>query len=210
MAFASWPRMSRHPRVLLALLALLVPAVVSADKADAERKAKLQQFVGWADTAMHDAQMQNGPPDGDAYKWCLKSYDDAIAAGVPPTEEVTVRGTTGTIEEIRNKWCQGGKAKFDEAEDKRTAPFRKVLKNDKLAMALKDADAIVLPGGSGTDDPNKLAAAPVWFIDTSPPEHCRDGRQLHRVHRYQFSADHKLRGTTDHDYCGAPPSSAFK
>lgn len=197
-------------RTILVLVPLLLaPAAVRADK-DADKKAKLHQFVGWADTAMHDAQLPNGPPDGDAFKWCLKAYDDAIAAGVPPTEKVTVRGTSGTMEEIKTKWCQGGKDKFAEAEDKRTAPLRKALKNDKLAMALKDADAIVLPGGSGTDNPQRLAAASVWFIDTSPPEQCRDGRQLHRVHRYQFDADQKLRGTSDHDYCGAPPSSAFK
>jgi hypothetical protein len=92
----------------------------------------------------------------------------------------------------------------------RTAPFRAVLKNDQLAMALKDADAIVLPGGSATVDQQKLDAASFRFIGTSRPEECRDGRQLHRVHRYQFDADHKLRGTTDHDYCGAPPNSACK
>jgi len=193
-------------RRTLVVLLVLAPAAVRAD----DKKAKLESFVQWANMAMHDAQLPNGPPDGDAFKWCLKAYDDAVAAGVPPAEKVTVRGTSGTMEEIKTKWCQGGKDKFAKAEDERTAPLRKALKNDKLAMALKDADAIILPGGSGTDDPQKLAAAPVWFIDTSPPEQCRDGRQLHRVHRYQFDAEQKLRGTTDHDYCGAPPSAAFK
>jgi hypothetical protein len=196
----------------LLAIAMSFPAVGRAEKNDADRgrAAKLEQFVQWANMAMHDAQQNGGPPDGDAFKWCLKAYDDALAAGVPATERVTVRGTTGTIEEIRNQWCQGGKAKFDDADAKRTEPYRKVLKNDKLAMALKDADAIILPGGSGTDDPQKLAAASVWFIDTSPPEQCSDGRPRHRVHRYQFDSNHKLRGTTDHDYCGAPPSSAYK
>jgi hypothetical protein len=105
--------------------------------------------------------------------------------------------------------CKAGMAKFTDDADMRWAPYRKVLKNDKLTMLMKDFDAIALPGGQGSDDPKKLVEASVWFVDTSPSETCSNGSQRHRLHRYQFDGQQKLVKTSDKEFCGAPPSSAY-
>jgi hypothetical protein len=71
-----------------------------------------------------------------------------------------------------------------------------------------------LPGGKYTDDAKLLAAAPVWFLDVGPPsnerQYCPDGSKRHSVRRYSFNAQHKLLGTTQKEYCGDPPASAYR
>jgi hypothetical protein len=95
------------------------------------------------------------------------------------------------------------------ATTNREEPLRKELKADKLMIALKSGN-IFLPGGAGTGDPDKVAAVSVWFIDLWPPRHCVDGRQVHTLRRYQFGGAQELLKTTEHDYCGGAPRSAFQ
>jgi hypothetical protein len=138
-----------------------------------------------------------------------KTYDEAIAAGMSPTQIISVQGVTGTIGELYEKWCTAGRVKLQAAEDARSAPFKKLLKNDKLRIALQDTDYIMLPGGAKAT-PDRLAATNVWFEDASPSKVCPNGAQVHVLHRYQFNAQQKLAKVTDHEFCGRPPASAFR
>ncbi len=163
----------------------------------------------WLGLARHDAESPHGPPDAAIYGACINAYNLAKAAGVADTDPVDVGDAQTTLGAAMAKWCAAGKKKFDEVAEKRAAPYKKVLKADKLAMALVDP-AFFLPGGSATTDARKLAAASVWFRDTESDSPCPNGRPAHVVHRYQFNAAHKLVRTTDKDYCGAPPASAYR
>jgi hypothetical protein len=71
-----------------------------------------------------------------------------------------------------------------------------------------------LAGGKYTSDAKKLADARVWFLDVGPPsnelQYCPNGGKRHSVRRYSFNAEHKLLGTTQKEYCGDPPASAYQ
>src|ERR1019366_7288259 len=102
-----------------------------------------------------------------------------------PTERVPERAIGGTawsgsIEELRKKWCEPGLSKATASTAAREAPFRKELKGDKLKVALTYGE-VLLPGGGSTSDPHKMAAASVWFVDFSPSKVCNDGRQVHNL-----------------------------
>ncbi len=172
----------------------------------AERMVWAQHWLG---LARQDAESRNGPPDSAIYSACVDAYAGAIAVGVTDTDPVIVGVDETTLGDAKAKWCAAGKQKFDEAAAKRAAPYKKVLKADKLAMALVDP-AFFLAGGRATTDASKLAAASVWFRDTEPDAVCPNSGQAHIVHRYQFSAAHKLVRTTDKNYCGAPPASSYR
>ena len=83
-----------------------------------------------------------------------------------------------------------------------------MLTNDKLKDALTYQE-VILSGGARTTDPQKMAAASVWFEDFSPSKVCNDGRQVHSVRRYQFGSDQRIVKTTEQEYCGGAPLSAF-
>jgi hypothetical protein len=79
-----------------------------------------------------------------------------------------------------------------------------------------------------TADPNfaplsKLADSIGWYQlsgtrawsagdgDIDDQKHARcDGRQVHTIRRYQFGGERQLVKTTEHDYCGSAPRSAFQ
>jgi hypothetical protein len=149
---------------------------------------------------------------GDAilahYRMAQRTYDEAIAAGIPATEIIERGGVSGTIKELFEKLCLAGQAKRQGDEDARAAPYKKLLKNDKLRIALQDTDFIMLPGGLPVT-PSRLAAANVWFEDASPSKVCPDGAHVHVLHRYQFNAQQKLASVTDREFCGRPPASAL-
>jgi len=71
-----------------------------------------------------------------------------------------------------------------------------------------------LVGGKYTDDAKALAAAKVWFLDIGPPsneaQNCITGGRRNSVRRYTFDVDHKLVSTTQKQYCGDPPASAYR
>jgi hypothetical protein len=189
-------------------------AEIRASCAHVDSLGKIKYFERWAKFAMADTpNLSKGSYDVSYFKNCLQAYDEIVKAGVSPTERVpddVIKGATwsGSIEELRKKWCDAGfqtaKAKTAASE----APYRKVLTNDKLKVALTYQEAI-LPGGGRTADPEKMAAAAVWFEDFSPSKVCNDGRQVHNLRRYQFGGDQRIVKTTEQDYCGGAPLSAF-
>ena len=153
---------------------------------------------------------------------CVSSYNDLIKAGITPTERVLEDKVTdghggklawtGTVEELRTKWCDAGVAKAGELRTAEEEPYRKVLKADKLRLALEQR-SFIIPGGASTTDPKQLAKADAWFVDLSAAEAgtstCSNGKDKHTVRRHQFNGAHVLVKTTTKDYCGSPPSSAF-
>jgi hypothetical protein len=177
-----------------------------------ERVGKIQAFEKWALLAMQAGT--NVRSGSDYYRLCISTYKDIVKAGVSPSDRVPDRmiaGTawSGSIEELRQKYCDAGMSAAASATTNREEPFRKELKADKLKIALKYG-SVFLPGGAGTGDAHKMAAVSVWFIDLSPPKHCVDGRQVHTLRRYQFGGAQELLKTTEHDYCGGAPRSAFQ
>lgn len=156
---------------------------------------------------------------------CVDEYNQMMKAGISPTERVHddkvsdgkggMMAWSGTIEELRKKWCDAGATKAKELRAAEEAPFRKALKADKLRLALQFwHSGWILAGGSTTSDPVKLAKADLWFVDLSRVDPgkptCAGGKDVHTVRRHQFDATHALVKTTEKEYCGSPPSSAFR
>ncbi len=190
--------------------------------ANIERVAKIKVWERWAIGAARGGSGSSN--DERQFSNCRETYDALLKAGIEKTAKVQEREIlgddqttkikwSGTVEQLQKKYCDDPlkKNKADTAE--REAPFRKVLKADKLSMALTTG-AFYIPGGKVTSDPATLAAAKVWFSDTqsanSTRKTCNGGQEIHTVHRYQFDAAHKLVKTTDALYCGAVPARAFK
>ncbi|HET7506704.1 MAG TPA: hypothetical protein VFK02_37040 [Kofleriaceae bacterium] len=154
------------------------------------------------------AMCKESPTDRDYLTSATRSYDKAIAMGISPDTPISRSGMTGGMKELYEKYCVPAKANLDAAEAAHAAPFKKLLRNDKLRMALRDFDYIMLPGG-GKVTPASLAAANVWFEDASPDRVCTNGLKVHVLHRYQFDGQHKLVKVTDREFCGKPPGAAL-
>ncbi|HLL20666.1 MAG TPA: hypothetical protein VK427_00965 [Kofleriaceae bacterium] len=191
-----------------------LPAVRRACDA-IEYAGKIKEVERWLTMAAESDSINNRA----AFANCLESYAEATAAGVKPTERVPQRRVrigqdlvmwSGTLEELKIKYCDAGMEKIKAELGKREAPYRKVLKADKLALALGfNATALyVLPGGDKSMNPKKLAASRVWFDSTSAPSNeaqsCSDGRRRVLVRKYVFDARHKLVKTTQKESCGEP------
>ncbi len=187
-----------------------------------ERLAKIRVWEKWAIGAARGGSGSSN--DAAQFARCKEKYAAMLKAGIPKTSKVQERelakddGITkltwsGTVEQLQNKYCDAPARKNTSETASREAPFRKVLKADKLAMALTTG-AFYVPGGKVSSDPATLAAATVWFSDTqsanSNRKTCNGGQEIHTVHRYQFDAEHKLVKTTDTYHCGKVPASAFK
>jgi hypothetical protein len=175
------------------------------------RIGKIKEFEKWAILAMQAGT--NYRSGADYYRNCLKTYDDIVKAGIQPTERVpdrVIAGAqwSGSIEELKKKWCDTGASNASSQTSASEAPFRKELQADKLKIALTYG-SVFLPGHVGTSNAHKMAAASVWFLDLSPPRHCTDGSQVHTIRRYQFDGNQLVK-TTHHDYCGPAPTSAFQ
>lgn len=196
--------------------------VASASRADnAAVDSAIRSFNATAAAVFSDVKQHRGRViDGDIAKLCITDYDKAIKAGASPTDKVpehdetNLDGTTfrwaGTIEEIRQRYCDSALQQAGAQQDARLAPLKKVMKNDKLKMAAQTG-TFILAGGSATSDPKRLAAATVWFEDTTPlGKTCNGGLEIHIVHRHQFDGQHKLVKTVDRQYCGDVPPSAYK
>ncbi len=187
-----------------------------------EARAACAQIAYWSKVrAFRTAALRAGQfGDLEMAKRCIDTYAAITKAGVPatevvPAETVTIGGKDqvfgGAIEAIRVKHCDGPYQKFAEEKARREAPYRKVLKADKLEAALSGR-FWMLPGGvEGANDPKKLAAAKVWFYTLTPADgssRCL-GQEI-TLHRWQFDAKHKLRKTTQKTFCGDPPRSAYR
>jgi hypothetical protein len=176
-----------------------------------------QSFRSWAVST----QFPNPVPN--MFKFCIDNYDKMIASGVSPTTPVTegeVSGVPwkGTVKELKEKYCDAGQKKTAGDIAARHAPYQAALRNDKLRLVIDErhggVSSYALPGGKYSDDARALAAAPVWFLDVGPPSNerkdCPTGGKRHIVRRYAFDTGHKLLTTTQKEYCGDPPSSAYR
>lgn len=182
-----------------------------------ERLAKIRVWEKWATEAA------KGSSDPKQFERCLSTYDEMIKAGIAKTAKVQERELTGpaeikikwsgTVDELRKKFCEAPLKKLQTEAAEREAPYRKALKADKLSMALTTG-SFYISGGAVTGDAKKLASAAVWFSDTqsvnSDRKTCKTGEEIHTVHRYQFDGAHKLVKTTDSVHCGKVPARAFK
>ena len=199
---------------LILVSSALVPAARAQSLEDNEH---YRQFMSWA------IDTQQPGPMPVMFENCIKVYDKMIASGVSPSTRVpedTIRGILwkGTVQEIKEKWCDAGLKKNTDEITARLAPYRAHLKADKLRLVIDEATGAVwsyaLSGGKYTDDAKLLAAARVWFLDIGPPsnerQYCPGGGKRHSVQRYTFDAQHKLLGTTQKEYCGNPPASAYR
>lgn len=164
--------------------------------------------------------------DGDKifpmeFVYCLDKYEKLIASGVSPTVRVGEYAEikwNATLGEIKEKYCVAPEKKVNEDWDAKTAPYKAVLKGDKLRLVINENSRVVysyaLTGGKYTDDAKLLAAAKVWFLNigtsTAESRICTNGGKLNSVRRYSFDANHKLIGTTEKEYCGTPPASAYR
>jgi hypothetical protein len=177
----------------------------------AEKVGRIRAFEKWAILAMQAGS--NVRSGSSYYKLCVQTYNDIVKAGVSPGDKVPERmiagvSWSGTIEDLRKKWCDAGIAQATSQNAAHEAPFREAMAGDKLRIALKYG-SVFLPGGAGTANAQKMAAASLWFLDLSPPRHCANGLQVHTIRRYHFTGDH-LAGTSEKDYCGRAPASAFQ
>jgi hypothetical protein len=204
------------------LFLALVPFLAQAQSL--ENNEHYSSFKGWA------INTQEPNPVPNMFKFCIQSYNKMIASGVSPSTRVpeqTMPGFkdgdppivwSGTVQELKEKWCEAGGRKISDDVAKKHAPYKAALKNDKLRLVIDETHGHVssyaLPGGQYTDDAKKLAAAPVWFLDVGAPsnerQYCPSGGKRKYVRKYTFDAQHKLTGQTQKEFCGDPPASAYR
>jgi hypothetical protein len=104
---------------------------------------------------------------------CEKAVDEALAAS-PPTTVVRLKKSTVTLGEAKVKICQAlqqqcdsMKAAFAAAREAKIAPFRAVLKGDRMKVfEAQDMafESIYGPGGRQLHTPEEFAAAPTWYV----------------------------------------------
>jgi hypothetical protein len=206
-------------------LILALAAFASAAQAQSlEGNEHYSQFKSWA------IHTQEPNPVPNMFKFCIQFYDKMIASGVSPSTRVPEQTLppfgpgekpivwAGTVQELKEKWCEAGLKKTSGDVAARHAPYKAALKNDKLRLVIDETHGHVssyaLPGGQYTSDAKKLAAAPVWFLDLGAPsnerQNCPSGGKRKIVRKYTFDANHKLLGTTQKEFCGDPPASAYR
>jgi len=170
--------------------------------------------------------IQRSVKDGDKifpmeFVYCKDSYDKLIASGVSPSTRVPAGNSAdlnGTLVEAKEKWCVAPEKSVNADWDAKQAPYKAVLKADKLRLAINQNSRVIysyaLAGGKYTDDPNALAAAKIWFLNvgapSNEPQYCVGGGKRSSVRRYTFDTAHKLLSTTEKQYCGDPPASAYQ
>jgi hypothetical protein len=155
-------------------------------------------------------------------KSCQATYKAILDAGVAPTTKVEFQYKTkgamttfsGTVEEVKVQLCDASQKALAEVFEVNLAPYKKVLKKDKYRMMAEAyPGGFILPGGGmESDDAGKLAKANAWFYDLSASDgkiQCLNG-QIHTVRRFAFDGSGKLLKTTEKQYCGEPPASAFR
>ncbi len=164
--------------------------------------------------------------DGDKifpmeFVYCLDKYEKLIASGVSPSTRVEKYAElvwNGTLAEIKEKYCVAPEKKVNDEWDAKQAPYKAALKADKLRLVINQNSRVIysyaLAGGKYTDDAKALAAARVWFLNigtsTAETRVCLNGGKLNSVRRYSFDVNHKLIGTTEKEFCGTPPASAYR
>jgi hypothetical protein len=179
-----------------------------------EYHGRIKEVERWIVLAAESDSVNNR----DVFAHCRAAYDAAMARGNKPIDRVPERRIrighdlvmwSGALSDLKQKYCDAPMKKVEAELDERTAPYRKVLHNDKLAMVLgfNATATYVLPGGDASMNPAKLAASPVWFDSTSAPsseeQKCADGRRRTLVRKYEFDKQQRLVKTSTKEYCGA-------
>ncbi|MFT3695724.1 MAG: hypothetical protein QM831_21485 [Kofleriaceae bacterium] len=182
-----------------------------------QRMIDIKVWERWAVFSMQELGKKGGG-DIKFSQNCLATYDEMLKKGVAADNKVVPRkvndasGTAvdwnGTVKEVRVKYCDAGYKKAKEEQEKRDAPYKKVMKGEKLETALTYR-GVFLVGGASTDDPTVMAKANVRFVDTEPSELCANLTQKHVIHRYEFAGD-KLAKSTNIETCGVPRAGSFK
>ncbi len=180
-----------------------------------ERQAKIKRFE-------RAAQLAADRIGGVAtYEQCIALYDGLIAAGIQATEQVpqtklsTRAGMIewrGTIEALRTTHCDAPLAKAKGERDHQQAPYAKHLRAAKFELA-RTGRMFTMLGGQSTNDPQRLAAASIWFdvlSDLTGNESCPGNVKRKTLRRYQFSPDHNLIQQTQREFCGDVPESALR
>jgi hypothetical protein len=215
---------SHRPLPRIMTCALLALAAGTAAAQSLEENEHYSTFKNWA------LNTQYPDPVPNMFRFCVETYDKMIASGVSadavvPEEEVPGLKYgdppiqwRGTVQEIKRNWCEAGLTQIRGEVDSRHAPYRAVLRNDKLDLVIDEThghvSSFAMPGGKYTDDPGKLAAAAVWFLDLGAPsnevQNCVNGAPRKIVRRYTFDDDQVLLDTTEKEYCGNPPAEAYR
>jgi hypothetical protein len=179
------------------------------------RAGLIRDWERWAVFAMQDhAKLGTGSVSTTYFERCLDAYETMLRKGTAKDARVSPQQIgdvkwEGTVEELRKKWCDAGLKVAQAEQDRKDAPYKKAMKGEKLRMALLYR-GVYLAGGEVTDDPNRMAGAQVWFIDTEPPKYCTVNlAQAHVLHRFEFAGDALVK-TTDITTCGAPRARDFK
>jgi hypothetical protein len=89
-------------------------AEIRTSCAGVERTGRIKTFEKWAILSMQDAGRHDDYP-----KLCIQAYDQIVKAGVSPADRVPDRviggaAWSGTIEELRKKWCESGLSKAND------------------------------------------------------------------------------------------------
>lgn len=216
-------RKMRTFSVCFAMMVALSTFVSTGNAQDLDENSSYREFKKWTVAAQHKR------PLPIVYQWCREAYDKMIASGVSPSaqvpEEIMSEDSDfpkiewkGTVKELNDRLCAGGQKKLAEDITAKQAPYKAALKADKLRLVIDEKTGTVysyaLAGGKYTSDTKALAAARVWFLDigrsTAETRICVNGGKLGSVRRYTFDVNHKLVSTTEKEYCGTPPASAYR
>lgn len=191
-----------------------------------------ERIVAFGKTKAFQKQLENAfyeypkvspktPYNEKHFENCLTEYKAMMKAGVPPTYKIPEQMIAdasgnmvkfgGTVEELRKKWCDDGLKNAKAERERRDAPYKKVLKGDKLALALSWR-ALYLPGGKLTEDPVAMSKSNVLFTDGYPGLVClkKGVPEVHEITRYTFDASGKMTGNNTTKHCGFPGASGFK
>ena len=211
-------------RIFILCFALVMVSFVSNVRSqDLDENDNYRNFKTWA------IHTQEPNPLPVMFEACIASYNKMIADGISPDTQVPeyVMAATfqfprihwkGTVKEIKENWCEAGGKTLARDIEKELAPYKAALKADKLDMVINEktgqVSSFALAGGKYTSDAKLLAAARVWFLDigrsTAETRICLNGGKLSSVRRYTFGVNHKLLSTTEKEYCGTPPASAYR
>lgn len=210
-------------KAFLFCLVMFAAFSVSVTAQDLDENPQYREFKKWAVAAQHKR------PLPVMYDFCKEAYDKMIAGGVSPSTQVPEEimredidfhkiEWKGTVKELNDRLCVGAGTKLADDIAAKQAPYKAVLKADKLRLVVNEKDGTVyryaLTGGKYTSDAKALAAARVWFLNigrsSAETRYCLNGGSLSSVRRYTFDVNHKLLSTTEKEYCGTPPASAYK
>jgi hypothetical protein len=153
---------------------------------------------------------------------CATLADSAVAYGNPPEAEVKLAKSTVKLGDFKATVCEPVRAAaqkiMDAAaaeRDAAMAPFRKLLKGDKLAVWEEtfglDARGTGV-GGVDLETPEDFAKANVWFTSYSGEDGgCAVGSSWH-LYRYKFKGSKLVGGKpTEKTGCGtSPPAKAYR